>query len=396
MARRLALRKQLPLYLVGGAVRDLLLGRSVTDLDLAVEGDGVAFARALAREVGARPSVHERFGTATLEFADGSRLDVASTRSETYEARGALPRVAAAPLVRDLARRDFTINAIALRLAPQSRPVLVDPFGGERDLERRTIRMLHEASALDDPTRAFRAVRYANRLGFRIDSRTRRWIGDAVERRAFDAVSGDRVRRELRLLFSESHRARAVRLMGALGIDRVVDPALRHDAPILASLRRGEGIARRHPGRTTWLLFLLVWSGALDPAARERLSRRLSLAGEEARKLRSLSTLLAELREEPSRATASSLLGRGYSSDEIAAAAARLDGPAGRRLERALRVSSTRLEIGGRHLIAAGIAAGPRIGRALEVTLAARRDGKISKREELAFALRMARRRASG
>ncbi len=394
-ARRLAVEKRLPLYLVGGAVRDLLLHRCVCDVDLTVQGDGIALGRSLARRLRARPHPHERFGTVTLEFDDGSRLDVASTRAENYEARGALPRVAAAPLDRDLARRDFTINAMALRIAPQRRPVLIDPFGGARDLESKTIRMLHEASPLDDPTRAFRAVRYANRLRFRIDSRTRRWIAGAARLGAFDSVSGDRIRRELRLLFSEPERARAVRLMGALGIARAVDPALRHDAPILASLRRAEGLARRHPGRTTWLLFLFVWSGALDAAALERLSRRLSLAGEEGKRLRSFSSLLGDLRMDPSRATPSALLARGSCPDEIAAAAALLGGPAGRRLDRALRVSSTRLTIGGRDLIAAGIVAGPRIGHALRVTLSARRDGKISRREELAFAVRAARKMAS-
>jgi tRNA nucleotidyltransferase (CCA-adding enzyme) len=395
VARRLAVKKRLPLYLVGGAVRDLHLGRPVTDLDLAVEGDGMAFARALARELGARPSPHERFGTVTLEFPDGSRLDIASTRAETYDAPGALPRVAAAPLGRDLARRDFTINAIALQLAPRRRPVLIDPFGGARDIGSGTIRMLHETSPQDDPTRAFRAVRYANRLRFRIDPSTRRWIGQAARHGAFDEVSGDRMRRELRLLFSEPDCARAVRLMGALGIDRMVDPDLRHDKPVLASLRRAEGIARRQPGQTTWLLFLLVWSGELDPSARERLSRRLSLAGEAERRLRSFSALLGDLREDPSRVTPSALLERVTYPDEIAAAAALLGGAAGRRLERALRVSSTRLQIRGRDLIAAGIAAGPRIGLALKVTLAARRDGRIPSSGELAFAIREARGTAS-
>jgi tRNA nucleotidyltransferase (CCA-adding enzyme) len=394
-ARRVASKRRSPLYLVGGAVRDLLLGKPVADIDLAIEGDGVVFARALARELGARPRPHERFGTVTLEFRDGSRLDIASTRAETYEARGALPSVAAAPLGRDLARRDFTINAIALRLAPRRRPVLIDPFGGVRDIGSGTIRMMHENSPQDDPTRAFRAVRYANRLRFRIDPRTRRWIRQAAHHGAFDGVSGDRMRRELRLLFSEPDRATAVRLMGALGIDRMVDPDLRHDEPVLASLRRAEAIARRHPGQTTWLLFLLVWSGELGPSARERLSRRLSLAGEADRRLRSFSALLGDPREDPSRVMPSTLLERVIYADEIAAAAALLGGTAGRRLERALRVSSTRLQIRGRDLIAAGIAAGPRIGHALKVTLAARRDGRISKSGELAFAIREARRTAS-
>ncbi len=376
-------------------MRDLLLGRPVFDVDLAAEGEAIAFGKSLARRLRARARPHERFGTVTLEFDDGSRLDVASTRAETYEAHGALPRVAAAPLERDLARRDFTINAIAVRIAPRRRPVLIDPFGGARDLARKIIRMLHEASPRDDPTRALRAVRYANRLRFRIDSRTRRWIGDAARLGAFDAVSGDRIRRELKLLLSEPGRAGAARLLGALGIARAIDPALKHDATILKRLRAAEDIARRHPGRTTWLLFLLVWSGSFDAGERERLSRRLSLAGAEERGLRSFASLLADLRADSPRATPSVLLARGSSPDEIAAAAVLLGGAAARRMDRALRISSTRLSIGGRDLIAAGVSAGPRVGHALRATLSARRDGKISRGEELAFALRAARRMAS-
>jgi hypothetical protein len=185
-----------------------------------------------------------------------------------------------------------------------------------------------------------------------------------------------------------------VRLMGTIGIDNTVDPALRHDAQTLASLRRAEAFARRHPGRTTWLLFLLVWAAGTDPAAVERLSRRLSLAGEDARRLRSFSALLGELREAPSLAAPSTLLARGAGPDEIAAAAALLGGPASRRLDRALRVFSTRLAIKGRDLVAAGIAVGPDIGRALRITLAARRDGRISGAQELAFAVATARRGA--
>jgi tRNA nucleotidyltransferase (CCA-adding enzyme) len=376
-------------------VRDLLLRRPVFDVDLAVEGDGIAFGRLLARRLRANALPHARFGTVALEFGDGSRLDVASTRAETYDAHGALPRVSAAPLDRDLARRDFTINAMALRIAPRRLTVLVDPFGGARDLARKTIRMLHEASPRDDPTRALRAARYANRLRFRIDPRTRRWIAAAARIGAFDAVSGDRIRRELRLLFLEPGRARAVRLLGSLGIARAIDPALRHDAPIVESLRRAEETARRHPGMTTWLLFLFVWSGSLDAGERERLSRRLSLAGEEEKRFRSFSSLLGDLRTDPSRAAPSNLFARGSCPDEIAAAAALLGGSLGRRLDRALRLSSKRLAIGGRDLIAAGVSAGPRIGHALRVTLSARRDGKISRREELAFAVRAARRMAS-
>src|SRR5262249_43072217 len=155
---------------------------------------------------------HPRFGTATLALPGGAHLDVASARAETYAHPGALPRVRAGHLAADLARRDFTINAMALRLAP-GEPRLEDPHRGPSDLARGLVRMLHPGSPHDDPTRAFRAVLYANRLGFRIAPATRRWIREAVDSGAFERISGDRRRRELVRILSEPRRAAAVSAM---------------------------------------------------------------------------------------------------------------------------------------------------------------------------------------
>jgi tRNA nucleotidyltransferase (CCA-adding enzyme) len=390
-ARRLARDEGRPLFLAGGAVRDLLLGRPVLDLDLIVEGDAPSFARRLGSALNAEPRVHPRFGTATLSLPGGVRLDLAASRRETYERPGALPRVEPASIREDLERRDFTINALALEIAPRSR--LLDPFGGQADLEKGIVRMLHPGSPRDDPTRACRAVRYANRLGFRIEPRTRRWIVEASRGGVFDAISGDRLRRELRLLFSEANRAGALRLMTGLGLDTALDPALARAPSALRAFARAERVAERHPGRTSWLLYLLVWTAGLGAGDTLRLSRRLALAGEEGRRVRSWPAAWKEIQTDPVRATPSRLLSRGLSGDEIAAAAARLPAPAGRRLERALTALDIRLSIGGRDLIAAGVPAGPRIGRALEAALAARRDGKIVPGQELPFALAAARRR---
>jgi tRNA nucleotidyltransferase (CCA-adding enzyme) len=356
------------------------LRRPVADLDLAVEGDAVRFGRALARKLGADLRVHERFGTATLELGDGSRLDLASTREERYDSRGALPRVAPAPLAKDLERRDFTVNAMALRIAP-GRTALLDPFGGLEDLAGRRIRMLHAGSPHDDPTRAFRAVRYANRLGFAVDSTTRRWIGEALRAGAFDEVSGDRLRRELRLLFSEENRAEAARWMSRLGLDRAVDPGLSFGPETVRSFRRAEKLAARHAGRTDWFLYLLVWAGPLDETGAARLARRLSFAGEQRARLAAWPSTLATLRRNPTHAAASR-----FGADEIAAAAV-LAGPAGRRLERVLASLGIELSIRGRDLIAAGVPPGPHIGRALEAALEARRAGQISREKELEFAV---------
>jgi tRNA nucleotidyltransferase (CCA-adding enzyme) len=392
-ARRIARREKRSLYLVGGPVRDLYLGRPLLDVDVVVESDALDFARRLSETLGVPARVHERFGTATLAMPGGGHLDLARSRRETYEKPGALPSIEPAPIEEDLGRRDFTINAMALELAPGTR--LLDPFGGKADLEKRVVRMLHAGSPHDDPTRAFRAARYGNRLGFRIEARTRKWIAEASRRGVFDAVSGDRLRREVRLLFSEENRAGAVRLLCRLGIEREIDPALPREASVLRRLRRAERTADRHPGKTGWLLYLLAWTAGLEAADLERLSRRLSLAGEEARILRAWPDVLRTLRFEGRGATASAILARGVSGDEMAAAAATLTGDAAGRLDRALAVLETRLAIAGRDLLAAGVPAGASIGRALEATLSARRDGKISRRQELAYALAAARREAS-
>ena len=208
---RLARDRGERVHLVGGAVRDLLLRRPVRDLDLVLEGDASQFAAALASRLAAKAVVvHARFGTATLELPDGVRLDVAATRRESYAYPGALPTVSlGASLEEDLARRDFTIHAIALELSSRRRS-LRDPFGGRADLARRRLRFLHPASPTDDPTRAFRAVRYANRLGFSLAPEARREVAAALAIGAFDAVSGDRLRRELELLLAEPRRAQAV------------------------------------------------------------------------------------------------------------------------------------------------------------------------------------------
>ena len=383
-ARELARREGMRLFLVCGAVRDALLGRPIEDVDLAVEGDAIAFGRRLARSMGGRVTAHERFGTAKLELPGGGRLDLAGTRRETYDAPAALPRVHPAPIEEDLSRRDFTINALALELAPRGRARLLDPFEGKRDLERGIVRMLHPRSPMDDPTRAFRAVRFANRFGFRIEPATASWIRDAVAAGAFERLSGERLRRELQRIFSEADPASAVRRMSSLGIVSTISPALSADRSSLSRLRRTERIAGAHPGLTGWLAFLLAWSAELDDSAAERLSRRLALDARGRRMLTSWPATLAAL--------AGGAMPQESSADELAAAAgAQADLRARRRIEALLDAPHVALSIRGRDLLRAGVPAGPAVGRALTRTLQARRSGQISTEAELAYALAVAR-----
>jgi len=184
-------------YAVGGCVRDWLLGiAGVTDLDVAIEGDGIAFAKQAAHELGARVTPHEQFGTATLELSAG-RIDVASCRQETYAEPAAYPRVAPGTLRDDLVRRDFTINAMAMALAPRAFGKLVDPFGGLRDLKARRLRTLHPKSFLDDPSRILRAARFVPRYGLSLESQTARALRQAVAVGMLARLNRGRLRKEL-------------------------------------------------------------------------------------------------------------------------------------------------------------------------------------------------------
>lgn len=360
-----------------------------------MEGDAIAFARRLAARLKIRPRVHERFGTATLELDGGSRIDLAASRRETYPRPGALPLVRAAPIEEDLSRRDFTIHAMALEIAPRRGVRLHDPSGGRRDLQRRIVRMLHSGSAFDDPTRAFRAARYANRLGFRVEAATRRWIGKAARAGAFDAVSGDRLRREVRLLFSERNRAGAVRWMGRLDLAATLQPSLRCGAAAVARLSRVERLAVKMGVQTTWLLYLLVWACDLSARELEALSRRLHLPAEERRALlgwkETRESLASTLRDRAARRLATEV-----SPDELLAAAALLPGRLNsQKLRQMLSAKPLSLAIGGRDLLDAGVPSGPLIGRALAQTLSAREKGAISRKEEFKYALQATRKEPS-
>ena len=230
---RIARERELPLFLVGGAVRDLLLEREGYDIDLVVECDVEDLAHDLADAVGVRAIVHDRFGTATVadrHFA----IDLARSRRETYPHPGALPVVEPATLAEDLARRDFTINAIALRISPEPGEV-VDPYRGVDDTFSSLVRVLHERSFQDDATRMLRAVRYTTRLGFKIARET-----ESLIRRDLDClkhISGPRLRRELASLFEEPSAVDGTLMAQRLGVLQAIHPALSLPDPIATRWR---------------------------------------------------------------------------------------------------------------------------------------------------------------
>ncbi|MCK5912594.1 MAG: CBS domain-containing protein, partial [Desulfuromusa sp.] len=193
----------LQIYLVGGFVRDLLLRQSNLDIDIVVEGDGIAFATAFAKTMSCRIRVHEKFGTAVIVFPDGFKVDIASSRLEYYDRPAALPEIEHSSIRHDLYRRDFTINTLTISLNQANFGQMLDFFGGQRDLKDKSIRVLHNLSFIEDPTRLFRAVRFEQRLGFNIGRQTERLMRSAVRLKSVKKIAGLRILNELEQILDE-------------------------------------------------------------------------------------------------------------------------------------------------------------------------------------------------
>lgn len=213
-------------YLVGGIVRDILLGYENLDIDIVIEGDGITFANHLAKELSARVKSHQKFGTAVILLPDGPKLDIATARTEYYKSPGALPTVEISSIKKDLYRRDFTINSLAIKLNLRDYGTLVDFFGGQRDLKDKVIRILHNLSFIEDPTRVFRAIRFEQRFNFKIGKHTANLIKTAVKMDLFHKLSGSRLYGELVLIFSEAEPLKALKRMAELDLLRFIHPGL--------------------------------------------------------------------------------------------------------------------------------------------------------------------------
>ena len=217
----------LSVYAVGGFVRDLLLGVENLDMDVTVEGDGIFFAERFAAARAFRVRSHITFGTAVVIRPDGSKIDVASTRLEYYESPGVLPTVERSSLRHDLYRRDFTINTLAFCLNADRFGLMTDYFGGWQDIQKRTVRVLHNLSFVEDPTRVFRAIRFEQRLGFVIAPHTENLLRSAVRMNIFPTVGGRRLLNELVLILREKEPVGAIERMAALGLLPSIHPNLK-------------------------------------------------------------------------------------------------------------------------------------------------------------------------
>lgn len=374
-ARLLAAAAGLPAHLVGGAVRDLLLGRPPRELDVAVEGPVAE----LALSLGGAAVEHERFGTATV-LGDGCRFDLARTRAERYPHPGALPEVRPAGIDEDLGRRDLTVNALALDLRDGR---LRSAPGALEDLAAGRLRVLHDASFLDDPTRLWRIARYAARLGFELNEDTQRLADEAVLAGALRTISGERAGGELRLALTEPDPVAALARVSRLGltpwpapdrpcVDRALDllPAGegRADLVVLACAMLGAGV--EDPDAAVAHVAGLGFGAAEQRVLRAAL--RAPQLAERAKAAARPSVLAEALRPEPVEAVA--LAGAVPLADEPGAT---------RSAEQAVlrwldELRHVRLAIDGDDLRAAGIPEGPAIGRALSRVLDRRLDGELT------------------
>ncbi len=363
-------------WAVGGAVRDALLGRAPRELDLVVEGDAVAVARRVAERTGGELVAHDRFGTATVR-SDGVLLDLATARRETYARPGALPDVApGATLDEDLARRDFTVNALALRLADGE---LRGVPGAEEDLRAGILRVLHDASFRDDPTRLLRLARYAARLGFAADPHTDALAAAAVAAGAPATVSGERIGAELRLLAREPQPA-ALGELARHGLGAALLPGFDPDPD---RIRRALAVAGAAPDvRADRVALAAAVRGAPAEALVERL-RALAFPAADVAAIAAAAAVDAAALRDARPSAADAALARLPAEAAVLAAA---DGAAPARawLD---RDRHARLAISGDDLVAAG-RSGPAVGRGLAAARAALLDGAAPGRDDqLAVAL---------
>ena len=377
-------------YLVGGTVRDILLGEPGFDVDIAVEGDAIAFARALGKVLHGRVRTHEQFGTAVVSWGSGERVDVVTARSEFYDAPGALPTVEHATIRDDLFRRDFTINAIAASLRGDDFGRLVDPFGGRRDLAARTVRVLHNLSFIEDPTRLFRAVRYETRYGFRMDERTERLARACIEMGLVSDLSGARLREELVAILDDAQPGRGLARLGELGAAAAVDPALATDPETVALVERLRALRNElAPEVPTWRLGLAAAARRLAADEAYALLHRLKIRRRDADAIAAAvgvaPRLVRALRGREATPAEVVALAEPYPADVALVALALEESPALRAYLASWR--DIRLAIGGAELAELGLAESPRMGEVLDELRRRKLNGELVDRDaELAAA----------
>lgn len=389
-------------FIVGGVVRDALLGRACEDLDVVVEDDAIEFAEAAARELGGRVKKHDRFGTAILLLRRGVKVDVATSRSESYARPGALPDVVSDPIEMDLMRRDFTLNAMAVRIDGGGFGELLDPAGGREDLVAGVLRVIHERSFEDDPTRILRCIRFSARFSFRLDPPTEALLRDAILRDLLSTVTGERIMNEIRLILSEDEVWSPLSQLDSLRALASIHPSWRlpeHAAPLFSRLQTIlESPIGSMDSATHWRArFLLAVSALLPSDARELLDRLRastvlrSIVAEHAR----FDTEVRESLESESELSRSDIHDAlaAFRPETLAALLASSGPTLSERIALYLsELESVRPLLGGADLIALGFEQGTALGETLADLKRARLNGVVtSEAEEREFVRKVIR-----
>ncbi|WP_316900551.1 CBS domain-containing protein [Pseudodesulfovibrio indicus] len=384
-------------YAVGGFVRDILLGRPNLDLDLVVEGDGIGFAKKFAARVGGRVKAHSKFKTAVVILDDDQRVDVATARLEYYEYPAALPTVELSSIKMDLYRRDFTVNALALRINPGRYGQLVDFFGAERDIRNKTIRVLHSLSFVEDPTRILRAIRFERRFDFQIGGQTMRLIKNALSLKLFSKLSGTRVMHELQLIMNEEDPLSCMLRMQELGIMEAIHPLLKltqERIQILTELVKVHNwykLLYLEPKIVPWKLYILGMTAGVKRDQTTQVTKRLHFTPKEEREFLQLRDMIGEaLMKLMGWKEGKSKLSRLYSIlhpipvEGILFLMARSRKEYIRRniSQYLARLRSMAVDVNGKDLMDMGIKPGPVFGQILDKLMVAKIDGRVETRED--------------
>lgn len=392
----LAQKHGFPLYLVGGFVRDLLLRIPNLDLDFVVEGNGMEFAKILADTTGGSLVTYPRFCTATvfyksrnLNLENDLRVDFSSARKETYPQPAILPQVTLSSVQEDMRRRDFTINALSIKLNPGAFGILYDFCGGLQDLKKKKLRILHEKSFVDDPTRIFRSVRFKNRFRFYMDAYSIKRMKEAVEGKTIERLSGERLRNELVLLFSEKSAAVSFRDLQKRGVFPHIYPGFGTAPAVKNYFSRLERVIRwyeknvKDSSLQVWLLFFAGACSHQTPRHLQKLAHRLRFSRQERKLL--LSFYEARVRWLQKRKPLQSFLAlKKYPPETclylMSASSSR---KAVREVKNFLLFQKdVKLDITGADLLNLGYAPGPHFKKVLSYVLEAKVKGKVKTREE--------------
>lgn len=392
-------------YVVGGFVRDLFLYRRNEDIDIVIEGDGIAFARKYANAYGARIHSHKAFGTAVIIFEDGYKVDVATARLEYYRSPAALPDVEMSSIKLDLFRRDFTINTLSIHLNPDHFGYLIDFFQAQKDIKDKAIRVLHNLSFVEDPTRVFRALRFEQRFGFTIGKLTSNLIENAVKMDFFKRLSGRRTFAEIRLLLEEENPTPAIIRMNDFDLLKVIHPSIKLDQQLIHLLNAVKSALAWHDllfleePYMRWAVYFMALIHHCDLATSKRICDKMELAPRY-RKLLCEERLKAQSRlkkMEYRPPAGNSALYRQLHEFRTELILYMMAVTRRRTIKKNISIYYNQLKdieptIGGRELLDAGLKPGPVFRHILDALLDAKLNGDIETRqEELEFVQRWIR-----